>query len=630
MRPIDKIIQQGTEIDNPIISASKADRISAESTGKEKLTRVNFLFFIGLILLFLLILGGRIFYLQVVQEPYFQAMAENNRTRALVIKAPRGVIKDKQGTVLARNVPSYDAVFTPADLPVVYEQRKVIFEKVADILGMNKQNIETIMEALDHDRRESFLIKENIGYEAALIIEEKYQSLQGVYIDKTARRDYFDSQIFSSIIGYDGKITKEELDENPDYLMTDYIGKNGLEYVYEKYLHGKHGQHRVEVDSNGSIKEDLGITNPIPGDEVVMNIDGDLQKKIFELLNNITKENADSTGATAVAIDPHNGAVLALVNVPSYDNNLFARGITSDEYKSLLSDGRKPMLNRAISGEYPPGSTYKPLIAVAALEERIVTEHTSINCPGSISKGSWVFPDWKTHGITDIRKAIAESCDVFFYAIGGGWENINGLGIDRMSKYAKLFGVGEVLGIDLPGESNGNTPNEEWKFKTFGEKWYIGDDYHCSIGQGFITTTPLQLANYIAAIANGGTLYKPQVVDKIINTDNKETQDIQPEIIRKNFVSVRNIQIVREGMRQTVTDGSASQLNELKVTSAGKTGTAQFGSEDKTHSWYVSFAPYENPQIAMVVLVEGGGEGHSWSVPVTKEIYKWYFDERPK
>ncbi len=244
--------------------------------------------------------------------------------------------------------------------------------------------------------------------------------------------------------------------------------------------------------------------------------------------------------------------------------------------------------------------------------------------------GSWKFPDWKTHGPTDVKKAIAESCDVFFYALGGGWGEISGLGEEKIERYGKMFGFGAPTGIDLPGELDGNLPNKNWKFKKFGEKWYIGDSYHEAIGQGFVTVTPLQLASMTATIANRGTYYQPKVAEKIIDPETGEESPVEPEIVDKNFISQKNIEIVREGMHQTVFGpaGSGRSLASLPVETAGKTGTAQFGSEEKTHSWYISFAPFDDPQIAMAVLIEGGGEGHSWAVPATKEIYQWYFGDR--
>ena len=616
------------EVENPVDLDTEINEGDG-AINKNENNLKNFNFFWGVVLVVIALLLLRTFYLQGVKGTYYRDVAENNRIRSVAVKAPRGIIWDRNGQVLARNIPSFDVVFTPIDLPTIENERDLLYGQLSDSLAMNKEEIKRIINEADKNSKSSYLLKEGIDYDEALVLTEKFEGLHGVYLDKTARRDYIDGPIFSNIIGYDGKITKEEKEENPDYLMTDYIGKNGLEYTYEKWLHGSHGEHRMEVDSNGDIKEDLGVINPTPGDELSLYLDADLQRKSYEVLSKILDENEDATGAALAAINPKTGGVLALVTLPSYDNNLFAQGISNSQYSDLINNPNNPLLNRPVSGEYPPGSTYKPLMSVAALDGGLINENTTIDCHGAISIGQWKFPDWKTHGLTDIKKAIAESCDVFFYAVGGGWGDVPGLGVDRMYSYSRLFGLGGLLGIDLPSEANGNIPNEEWKFKTFGENWYIGDSYHDAIGQGFITATPLQMADATATIANGGTLFRPQLVEKIKKPDGKEDL-LEPQIIRDDFVSSDSIRVTREGMRQTVTEGSGASLNDLEVKSAGKTGTAQFGSEDKTHSWYVSFAPYDNPEIAMAVLVEGGGEGHSFATPATKDIYKWYFEERNK
>jgi len=581
----------------------------------------------AVLFVFLLILS-RVFYLQIVKGSYYSEMAQDNRIRFTSLKAPRGIIFDRSGKRLVQNVSSFDAIVIPADLSRDIKEREEDEKELAEIFNMNDQNVRTIVESQDMEMLEPVLIKENISQEEALVFAEKKVGLEGFYLDQTAIRQYEDGTYFSSIMGYSGKIGKEELDKQKDYLMTDSIGKTGLEYSYEKYLRGQHGRQEVEVDSAGNIKKNFGVKNPVNGSDLYLSIDADLQKKIVDSLSNVLSET-DTKTAAAVAIDPQNGEVLALVNLPSYDNNLFAKGISQEDYKSLISDENKPMFNRAVSGEYPPGSTFKPIVAAAALEEKAISSETSVNCSGGIHIGSYSFPDWKTHGVTDVRKAIAESCDVFFYSIGGGWGDIPGLGIDRIKKYANLFGLGKISGIDIPGEAKGLVPDQSWKQERIGEKWYIGDDYHCSIGQGFDTATPLQLANLTAALSNGGVVYQPHIVRKIQNSSGSE-EKIEPKIMDKNFISSSNMEVVKQGMRQTIVSGSARSLNDLSVPVAGKTGTAQFGSEGKTHGWFISFAPYDNPQIAMAILVEGGGEGSSTAVPVTKEIYKWYFEERSK
>jgi len=336
-----------------------------------------------------------------------------------------------------------------------------------------------------------------------------------------------------------------------------------------------------------------------------------------------------------LAIDPRNGGILALVSIPSFDNNLFAQGISKKELTDLEKDPNEPFLNRALLGQYPPGSVIKPLIAAAALEEKIISPYQSINCTGAITIFNeynpeivYRFPDWKTHGLTNIIKAIAQSCNVFFYTVGGGYNDIEGLGVDRIKKYLEYFGLGEETGIDLPNEEKGLIPDEEWKkMAKQGEEWYLGDTYHLSIGQGDILVTPLQMAMALSSIANGGILYQPQITDKIIDLDGNLVKNISTKIIKKDFINLDNIKVVQEGMRQAVIDGSAVSLSSLSIDVAGKTGTAQFGNKGETHAWFIGYAPYENPEIVIAVLVEAGGEGHKSAVPVAKEILKWYFSK---
>lgn len=611
---------KGMEIEDSFLTASEPETGRVEAPLERR--RVELLWLA--IVVMLVVLVGRVAYLTIIKGDYYQEVAEENRIRSLVLKAPRGKIYDRNGKILVYNVPSVDAVIIPADLPENSSERKNIADRIAGIIKINPGDAWGLIENSKGKTLKSVLLKQNLSHEESLIFMENKKELPGIEIEKNAIRDYPDSAIFSHILGYEGKIKKEELTDNEDYLLTDYIGKQGIEKSYEKYLRGVHGARRAEVDSLGDVKKELGVINPKPGKNLILNIDSELQKKIFDELSNILEKTQTRTAA-AVAINPQNGELLALVSLPSFDNNLFAKGITANDYGKLINDPANPLFNRAIAGEYPPGSTIKPVVALAALEEGTINEQTSIFDPGAINIGSYAFRDWKAHGTVDVRKAIAESCDVFFYSIGGGFNGIAGLGMDRMKKYENMFGLGEATGIDIPGEENGFIPDEQWKLDKLKERWFVGNSFHASIGQGYVTATPLQLANYIAAIANGGTLYQPHIVSSI-SEENGEKINLPAKIIKGEAVSAKNMQIVKEGMRQTVEAGTAQTLKDLPVAVAGKTGTAQFGSENKTHAWFVSFAPYDNPQIAMVVLVEGGGEGHSSAVPVTKEVYKWYFN----
>ncbi len=614
---------KGIEIEDSIMTVMEEEKAVIEKPFQR---RGASLMWYGIILT-ILILAGRVFYLDFFQGNHYQKIAKGNRIKSVIIKAPRGMILDKYGKVLATNIPSLDAIIIPSELPKNYQKRKKMAAKLSEILGMNSGNVEIIFSEENQKSLKPVLLKENIAQDQALIITAQANQFPGVFIDKTAMRSYNDGMIFSTFIGYDGKITNQELKNHPNYMMTDYIGKAGLEKSYEKELRGIYGAHQIEIDSLGNIQKNLGIINPIPGDDLILNIDEKLQKKIYDSLTNILKKSGTKIAA-AVAIDPRNGGVLAMVSLPSYNNNWFARGITNQEYSSLITDKSLPLLNRCIAGEYPPGSTIKPGMAAAALSEGIITPSTIISGLGGMLRiGRYHFGDWRVHGPSDVRSAIAQSNDIFFYTVGGGYGKIQGLGMNKMKKYDNLFGFGQLTGIDIPGEAKGFIPDEKWKKEKFGERWYIGDSYHSVIGQGYITTTPLQLANYTATLANGGTLYSPKIVSRIRKSNGQE-EIISPKILRSNFIKPNIMKVVREGMRMTVTEGTARSLQSVPVPVAGKTGTAQFGSQGKTHAWFISFAPYQHPVIAMAVLVAGVGEGASYSVPVTKEVYDWYFSSK--
>lgn len=616
-------MHSGMEIEDYLLTATEKETTKMER-GLEK-KWLDYLWW--MIVFFVFALSARVVFLTVIKGSYYQDISRGNSIRSIVIKAPRGRIFDRSGVPLVSNIPSVDAIIVPADLPKEDGKVKEISQVLSSILGMNQADIQIRLENSKTESPGTLLLKENISQDESLSILEKGSNLPGISIEKTAIRQYADAQIFSHILGYEGKIEQKELSNDKSYMLTDYIGKQGIEKSYESNLRGIHGANQVEVDSMGNAKREIGVVNPKAGSDLTLNIDAGLQKKIYDSISNILEKTGTKTAA-AVAIDPRTGGVLALVNVPSYDNNLFAKKISAEDYSTLIKDPNKPLFNRAVSGEYPPGSTIKPAIASAALSEKTITASTIIDGLGGVLRiGGFSFGDWKAHGPSEVRTAIAQSNDIFFYTIGGGYGNIQGLGMDTMKKYYNFFGFGQPTGIDIGGEASGFIPSEQWKLDKLGEKWYIGNSYHASIGQGYVTATPLQLANYVAAVANGGTLYKPHIVARIKRSTG-EIESISPEKIRSGFVSADVLKVVQEGMRKTVTDGTAQTLKDLPIAVAGKTGTAQFGTTGQTHGWFVSYAPYDDPQIAMAVLVEGGGEGHSSALPITQEVLQWYFGGR--
>ena len=617
--------RRGIEIDDAVLTVTEREAAKIEWP----LNRAIIKIFLGMAAVSLLTLASRVAYLNVIKGSDYNEMARRNSLRAQTIPAPRGIIYDRFGKQLARNTPRMDLILIPADIPDDSVKEEAMKSLLLSTFALESETLEAIFQRLDRKSLQPLLVKERVSQEETLLFLSRSRELPGIRLYKTTERDYTDSLIFSHILGYDGKIRKEELAEHPDYLLTDSIGKQGIEKSYEAFLRGRNGFQQAEVDALGDVKSELGIVQPVAGSDLILNIDADLQKKLFDSLQELL-EKKGLKQAAAIALDPQSGAVRALVSLPGFDNNLFAQGISLREYQAIVNDPAQPLFNRAISGEYPPGSTIKPVLAAAALTENIVNEHTQIESRGGIKVGNFFFGDWKAHGFTDIRRALAVSSDVFFYSVGGGYGGVSGLGMERMKTYENLFGYGAITGIDMPAESSGLIPDAKWKQDKIGERWYIGDDYHAAIGQGFVTATPLQILNSVAAIANGGTLYAPRMVSQIRSADGTVTS-VPLEIIRKNFINQDILRIVREGMRAAVTDqrGTAQSLKTLPVAVAGKTGTAEFGGDKNTHGWFVSFAPYENPSLAMIVLVEGQGEEGYNAVPITKDVYNWYFS-RPE
>lgn len=615
-----KIGSRGAEIDDAVLTLSEKDAARLEFP----ISRSGARWFRVLLVFILFLLGARVFFLNVVEGAHYRDIATRNSVRNILLPAPRGLIFDRYGKQLVRNVPSMELLAIPVTLPQSEGDRRALIERLRLIFTFDSDEWEQwILEA--GVLSPPSVIKVSVSQEEMLVFSSRATEFPGISLGESAIRLYEEGFIFSHILGYEGKIKKEELERYPGSLPIDSVGKQGIERQYELVLRGKRGADRVEVDSRGVIKKEFGALPPESGSDIVLNVDADLQKKIFDTLSAIL-ERESLKNAAAVALDPRDGSVLALVSLPSFDNNLFAGGIDPASYASLLSDPSIPLFNRAVAGEYPPGSTIKPFVASAALSEGIVTSSTRIESRGGISVGSFSFGDWKVHGFTDVKQAIAVSSDVYFYSVGGGYGNIRGLGMDLLNEYERRFGFGALTGIDIPGERSGLLPTSEWKEGRIGDRWYIGDTYHASIGQGFVLSTPLQVANATATVANGGTLWKPRLVGQIRRRDGT-IETIQPEAIRERIVDADTLKIVREGMRMTVTEGTAQSLKRLPISVAGKTGTAQFGTEEKTHGWFSAFAPFDAPTIVMVILVESQDKNTYVTVPATEEIFMWYFSE---
>jgi len=583
-------------------------------------------FVLKIIFFFLfLVLLGKTFQFQVYENSKFEELARSNKERIYQIQAPRGIIYDRNMKQLVFNKPAYDLVCDKRDLSKNPSERLKKIETVASII---KEDPETIQARIEEEDFPLVLVSENLAHETLIVLEAKINELFGFQIKENTIREYTDKNL-SHVLGYTGKVTKDDLNNNPNYFITDYIGRAGIEQYYEEVLRGKSGKLIIEKNALGDEMSRNLISQAEDGKNLVSNLDSELQTKLTqELKASLKRVGAGS--AAAIAIDPRGGEVLSLVSLPEFDNNLFSQGFTSEQWKDISGDEKKPLFNRVISGfGYPTGSVIKPLIGIAALEEGIISEYTKIYCPLEICvwnrylEKDECFEDWTFHGLSDIKRAIAESVNTFFYIVGGGYESFKGLGAEKIIKYLGLFNWGKGTDIDLPQEGKGILPE-------IGDSWRLGHTYHLSIGQGPFTATPIEVATAFAAIANGGKLYEPHIAKEIIDSsdNSKVIEEITPKIIRENFVDSENIEIIREGMRQTVTAGSAVSLNSLAVTSAAKTGTAESSKEGYYHHWICVFAPYENPEIVLTVIIEDIEGIKSATLPVVKEVLRWYFSER--
>lgn len=564
--------------------------------------------------------------LQIIHGDEYRITAENNRFRTQVILPKRAVVYDRNNEIIISNAPSLTLRMTIADLPEDPQTLSDMLFLVADLVHLQRTDLDLIIQENSDSLFDQITIKKDISHEQALRFMIEKERFPGFVVQMATKREYTSKAIsLSHILGYTGKINVDEYLElkSEGYKRTEEIGKIGIEKTAETILRGVPGKRIIEVDAYGQIMNTLAEKPPVEGPALTLSIDLEFQKyieeRMLEALSEIT-----SGKASVVALDPRNGEVYALVSLPSFDSNVFAGGVSSTIYNNLLNNPDRPLFNRSISGEYPSGSTFKPFVAVAALAEGIIHEHTTFLSTGGIGIGVWFFPDWKTggHGLTDVRKAIAESVNTFFYIVGGGYQNTTGLGVSRITEYAQKFGFGSKTGIDLPNEQSGFLPSKEWKLEAKGERWYVGDTYHLAIGQGDLLATPLQLASSLSIIANGGEIWQPHLMKAV---DGKAIE-YKPELIDESLQG--HLKIVREGMRQTITEGSARSLSALPIDIAGKTGTAQIGGDRNPHAWFTSFAPYQNPEIVLVILIEEASEGSAAAVPIARDIYSWWYENR--
>lgn len=575
-------------------------------------------------LLALVLLGGT-WWLAVAHHTDLAALAFRNRTVNVSVPPPRGLILDRNGNPLVENVPSFDVL--------------VISRQVQHMSDGTIPGIAAIAHALNRDPEEFTLALNDsmrgnaVFFVATDIARDQVLSLShilpaGFYVLTSTKRQYVDGQQFSHILGYVGKVSRQDMSKDAYYLPSDTIGRLGIEASYEPVLRGMHGQLTF-----ASTIERSQAAPAQAGANVVLQLDTPTQKALWQAIWDILRESGLSQAA-AVAQDPRSGAVLAMVSFPTYDNNVFSSALTPADAQQLFSSKERPLFNRAIAGLYNPGSTIKPFIGMAALQEGVVTPQQvvtndciSLSVPNPRDPTHpYVFDNWRHDvGPFTLNRAIAQSCNIYFFTIGGGYGSINGLGADRIGNYLKKGHADSLLGIDVPGEEKGFIPTPDWKLATKKEPWYQGDTYNISIGQGDLLVTPLWINAYISAIANGGTIWRPMVAQRIVDSQRNTLQVLQPESLGDLPFSQTVIHDMQVAMQETVKTGTAHMFQDIGVTAAAKTGTAEVIKGQRINSLLTVYAPADNPTIAVTVLVEGSAQNQGYALRATRQFLKWFF-----
>ena len=588
-----------------------------------------------LVVVSFLCLWMRIWYLQILKWQYLTGLSENNRVRMVTLPASRGMIKDRNGETLVSIRPAFNLYLTPEDARNLDSS----LDKLAQRISLDREKLKKKI-----SQTKSFkevLIKGDIPREEVAFVEENNMSLPGIRIRAEPLRNYVFNNLASHTLGYLGEISKASLErlKDPAYRQGDFVGKNGLENIYESLLRGKKGYKEVEVDVSGRELKTLRKLSPESGNNLILTLDVKIQEELEKLMTGTAEQNMNGS---VVVMKVQTGEIIAITSKPSFDPNKFAAGISSQNWKALVTDEWHPLQNRSIHGQYPPGSTYKIVTALAGLEEGVIKPDTSIFCPGHFKLGRGLYRCWKKsgHGFMNLHDALVQSCDVYFYTIG------HRLGIDTIAKYAKRSGLGRPTRLGLSREKKGLVPTTQWKLLNKNEPWQLGETISASIGQGFNLVTPIQQVILMAAVANGGILLKPYLVKRIEGPEGQIQKEFFPEIVGQIGVDPDHLEQVRKALRDVVNSargtGKKSRLKNIIV--SGKTGTAQVvrmkSNEElekgeaipvkyRDHAWFVAFAPYEKPVIAVAIIVEHGGHGGATAGPIAGKIFKKYFNLYP-
>lgn len=588
--------------------------------------RFRYLTFIIVVALSILIL--RLWFLQVIHGPVYRIKSEKNRIHLENIPPFRGMIFDRNGDLLVDNRPSYNLYIIPEEI----HNSDHIVKSLYNLIGLPKDYLQDKMKNLrSMNPFKPLLIQKNMSREALAIIETNLFNLPGVRIQVSPQRYYLYGDFASHVIGYLGEINERQLlsGEYPNARTGDLIGKYGVEGNWQNYLTGVSGGRQVEVDAAGRKLRVISRRQPVPGLNIGLTIDRKLQL--------LADKSLFGKKGAIVAINPNTGEILAMASSPDFDPNLFIKGMDQPFWRQLVSSTDYPLQNRAISGQYPPGSTFKLIVALAALEEGIITPEEEIVCTGSYQVGNRTYRCWRKHGHgkVNLRRALVESCDSYFYKMG------RELGIDRIFSYARMCGLGIKTGVDLAYEKPGLTPSSQWKMKKIGIPWQQGETVTVAIGQSYTLVTPIQMASMISAIFNGGNIYKPKVVNWV-GTGEKIGSEFIPTQTGRIKYADEHLNLIREALIGAVNEsqGTGSRARLPNVLVAGKTGTAQvitletekeLGKEEeipvqlRDHAWFIAIAPANNPQLALAILVENGGHGGSAAAPIAGEMFKLFF-----
>lgn len=572
------------------------------------------------LLLVVALLGLQLWNLQIREGHYYRDLSANNRTRSVIMEPARGLIYDRNGVLLANNVPSFTLYVSLEDV----KDRDRLIDQLSSLLGLDEALVRKKLTARG-SKQLPRKVKDRLTLREATLIESHRLDLPGVMVQVESQRNYPSGMTASHILGYVGEVSSEQLEkpEFADLHQGSIVGQYGVEKFFDQLMRGQAGQKSIEVDAVGHEKRTVVVEQPHAGDNLYLTIDARLQKVAENLLG-------EETGAI-VALDPRTGDVLAMASRPGFDPNILSRELTPKQWAEIVQDEGRPLNNRASQGQYPPGSVFKVMMAAAALETKTVTPSTSIFCNGGYQFGRRVYHDWKAggHGSVDLRHALVHSCDVYFYTVG------QRMGIETMASFAHQFGLGEETGIELPSERVGIVPSEAWKRKAKNEAWLPGETISASIGQGYVNVTPLQMATLIGTVANDGVMFRPRLVQAVMDRATGELQ--QRSVAPKRTLNLRPgiLPVIKDALAGVVKEGTATKAQSTLVTIAGKTGTAQMtalrtGPEKdipkkfRDHAWFVAFAPVEAPTIAVAVIGEHMGHGGSASAPLAKELIETY------